>query len=165
MISTNDIYWAAGIMEGEGWFGCSKKDGVEKGLKAELTMVDKDVIDRFASIFNFGTRKTRALPSGKIAYSWSTTHQSNTAGFMMTLFPLMGARRQEKILQCLDTWMLRPLPKRQWTHCKNGHELSGANLRITYEGKYKKRRCNECSRLRTQKHRSKIRFNIGLNNA
>lgn len=47
--------------------------------------------------------------------------------------------------------------KRLWSTCKNGHELSGLNLKITYEGKYEKRRCNECARLRTQKYRNKIR--------
>lgn len=50
--------------------------------------------------------------------------------------------------------------KRLWSTCKHGHELSGNNLRITTEGKYMKRRCNECSRLRTQKYRSKN--NIGI---
>lgn len=44
--------------------------------------------------------------------------------------------------------------KRLWSTCKHGHELSGSNLRITYEGKYEKRRCIECSRLRSQKYKS-----------
>ena len=161
MIDVKDIYWAAGIMEGEGWFGCSKDAGIEKGLTAALTMTDKDVVDKFASIFNFGTRKARVLPSGKTAYKWSVTNQAKAAGFMMTLFPLMGIRRQEKITQCLSTWMARPLPKKQWTHCKSGHELTGDNLKITTEGKYQKRRCIECSRLRTQKYRHIQNLNSG----
>ena len=43
--------------------------------------------------------------------------------------------------------------KRLWSTCKYGHELSGSNLRITIEGKYTKRRCLECSRLRTRKYK------------
>lgn len=154
MITTANLYWAAGIMEGEGWFGCSKDKGAEKGLVAALTMTDVDVIDRFASIFTFGTRSERLLPSGKIAYKWSATHQSKTAGFMMTLFPLMGSRRQVKILQVLESWKARALPKKVWSHCKNGHELSGGNLKIVQEGVYTKRRCIECGKLRQQKHRA-----------
>jgi hypothetical protein len=54
--------------------------------------------------------------------------------------------------------------KRLWTTCKHGHELSGDNLRITHEGKYIKRRCLECSRLRTQKSRDKRRGYTLTNN-
>lgn len=44
-----------------------------------------------------------------------------------------------------------------WSTCKHGHVLEGENLRITTEGKYTKRRCVECCRLRQQEHRAKKR--------
>lgn len=44
--------------------------------------------------------------------------------------------------------------KKLFSTCKHGHPLSGDNLVVTYEGKYEKRRCKECARLRTQKYRA-----------
>lgn len=160
MIDVKDIYWAAGIMEGEGWFGHSKNNGIKKGICASLEMTDKDTIDKFSSIFDFGTRSVRLLPSGKTSYKWSVTNQRKAVGFMMTLYSLMSIRRKEKITEIIDSWKLRPLPKKQWTHCKHGHKLSGDNLRITYEGKYMKRICLACSKIRTQKYRDKLRLSL-----
>lgn len=148
-LAVRDLAWFAGIMEGEGYFGVRKSGGIT----LEVTMTDKDVIDKVASLFPFGTRAQKVLPSGKTAYWWGVTKQSAAAGLMMTLFTLMGQRRQEKIAHCLSHWKATPLPKKMWTHCKNGHPLSGENLRVLQEGKYEKRRCLECGRLRQQKYR------------
>jgi hypothetical protein len=154
MISTLDIYWAAGIMEGEGWFGVSRQAGAEKGLAARLTMTDKDVVDRFHSIFTFGTRSERKLPSGKTAYTVAYSNQAKTAGLMMTLLTLMGSRRKAKIIEILESWKARPRAKKHWETCKHGHSLSGSNLKVIVEGIYTKRRCIECARLRQEKYRS-----------
>jgi hypothetical protein len=150
MIAARDLYWAAGLMEGEGYFGLRR--GAD--LVAQLCMTDKDVVDRFHNLFGFGSRSTTLLPSGKIAYWWISTNQSQTAGLMMTLLSLMGERRAAKIMECLAAWKRKPLPKKKWTHCKNGHALIGTNLKVIHEGKYEKRRCIECGRLRQQKYRS-----------
>ena len=147
-MKTNDLYWIAGILEGEGYFGLHGKGY----LSIQVTMTDKDVIDRYSSIVNFGSRCERLLPSGKTAYGWRSNHQSNNAGLMMTLLSLMGERRKNKIMECLERWKLTPLPKKQWTHCKHGHELLGDNLKIVQEGKYTKRRCVECGRQRQIKY-------------
>jgi hypothetical protein len=153
MISLKELGWLAGIMEGEGHFGLRRG---AKDLCVEVTMTDKDVVDRFHSILGFGTRKERILPSGKVAYKWQVTNQGQAAGLVMTLLPLMGLRRAERIRHCIRQWKSKPLPKRQWTHCKSGHELIGENLRVTTEGKYHKRRCLECGKLRERKYRAKL---------
>ena len=149
MLSPRDIAWAAGLFEGEGSFGTRPQ-----GITASITMTDRDVIDRFSALFPFGTRYERILPSGKTAYRWCVTKQSAAAGLMMTLYALMGSRRQSKIRECLAAWRARPLPKRMWTVCKHGHPLAGENLRIVHEGTYVKRRCVECARLRQRKYRA-----------
>jgi hypothetical protein len=154
MIEVKDIYYLAGLFEGEGSFMLRKQREFEY-LSMSISMTDKDVIDKVSLILNFGRRREVNLPSNKIAYGWASNDQSRCAGLMMTLLPLMGSRRKQKIIDCLDRWKLTPLPKIQWTQCKNGHELSGDNLKITYEGKYEKRRCRECSKLRTRKYRAK----------
>lgn len=144
-------------MEGEGYFGVRRG----RDLVASLSMTDKDVVEKFSSLFGFGVPiKERALPSGKIAYTWTSTNQRQTAGFFMTMLALMGKRRAEKIAECLVAWKEKPLPKKMWTQCKHGHELFGKNLRINKNGNYMKRSCVECSRLRTAKYRAnKITLN------
>jgi hypothetical protein len=152
-ITTAQIYWAAGIMEGEGYFGLRRG----RDLVAQLSMTDKDVVEKFHAIFPTGKIKQRVLPSGKIAYTWLATAQSVAAGIFMTLLPLMGKRRAEKIIQCLTEWKKKPLPMKMWTHCKNGHELKGANMRINKNGKYMKRTCTVCQRERQAAYRLKQR--------
>jgi hypothetical protein len=149
MLAVRDIAWIAGLFEGEGWFG-HRRNG---DLVAQITMTDGDVIDRVHQVLGFGTRKERLLPSGKTAHIWSVTNQRQAAGLMMTLLALMGERRRGKILECLEAWKA----KRPWKLgplCSHGHPLSGDNLRIVVEGKYEKRRCIECAKLRQRKHRS-----------
>jgi hypothetical protein len=150
MVKTWELGWAAGLLEGEGSFTHHRNGD----LVVSATMTDGDVIDHLQSIFG-GTQRQFRLPSGKTAFSWRITNQAQAAGVMMTLYPLMGTRRQVKIVECLDAWKAKPLRKAMWTHCKNGHELIGDNLWITHEGKYEKRRCRECSRLRQIKYRDK----------
>lgn len=153
MIKLTELYWLAGIFEGEGYFG------LEKGrrLNTAVMMTDKDVVDRVHDILGFGIRGERSLPSGKTAYRWSSNAQPYVAGLMMTLFPLMGERRQEKIIRCLAVWKTVPLKKAMWTHCKSGHALEGGNLRVVQEGKYSKRRCRKCVVLRQKKYLLKKR--------
>jgi hypothetical protein len=147
-IAVRDLTWAAGILEGEGYFGLRPQ-----GITVALSMTDKDVVDRFHSIFRFGSRKERGLPSGKTAYTWTVTDQADAAGLMMTLFSLMGQRRQARIMECLQAWKDRGPRRKYWEQCSSGHDLSGDNLKVIQEGKYMKRRCIECARLRQQKYR------------
>jgi len=150
MISTEDLHWMAGLLEGEGYFG-HRRHG---DIIIQVSMTDGDVIERLKTITGFGTLRQRQLPSGKDLYLWTSTHQANTGALMTMLLPLMGKRRQAKIAECLERWK----EKRPWklgATCQKGHPLSGDNLIIAYEGKYKKRRCKECIKLRMRKHRAK----------
>jgi hypothetical protein len=157
MLSMMQLGWIAGLLEGEGCFQ-HRRNG---DLLIQIVMTDGDVIGRLQSILGFGSLGQSRLPSGKTAYRWSSTHQASTAGLMMTLLPLMGSRRDDKIRECLELWKAKPLPRQMWTHCKNGHALIGDNLWITHEGKYEKRRCRECSRLRQSKYKAKLRSEDG----
>lgn len=148
MIEVVQIHWIAGLLEGEGCF-YQRRNG---DVLVQVAMTDGDVIGRLQAILGFGTLKRRRLPSGKIAYQWSSGHQANGVGLMMTLLPLMGARRGDKIRECLRLWKKKPLPRGLSAHCKHGHELSGYNLVIIHEGKYVKRRCRTCANLRQLKY-------------
>lgn len=148
-----DLYWVAGLIEGEGHFGLRRQG---RDLFIQVAMTDCDVIDRLHSILGFGImRKPSLLPSGKTVYCWSVTKQSQAAGLMMTLLPIMGERRAAKIRKCLEAWKAKRLRYSLHTHCKHGHPFSGDNLNVCLDGKYEKRRCRECQKLRTRKYRAK----------
>jgi hypothetical protein len=153
MIATEWLYWIAGLLEGEGCFQ-HRRNG---DLLVQVVMTDGDIIGRLQTLLGFGTLRQSRLPSGKTGFRWTSTHQANTAGLLMTVLPLMGARRADKIRECLKAWGAKPLRKAMWTHCKNGHELSGDNLWLIHEGKYEKRRCRECARLRQIKYKQSKR--------
>lgn len=146
-----DIYWLAGLLEGEGYFGLRRQG---RDLVLQVGGVDRDVIERAQRIAGHGFVKERHLPSGKIYYGLTITKQSEVERVMLAVLPLMGSRRGARIRECVAAHALVPAPKRDWTHCKNGHALAGANLRIVQDGKYSKRRCLECGRLRQRKHRA-----------
>lgn len=95
-----EIYWIAGLLEGEGCFQLNKPNSI----MISLEMIDEDTIRRAAKIIDSTanvreyegrteTRKTtwKFQISGEIAIEW-----------MQLLFPIMSKRRQEKISELLE---------------------------------------------------------------
>lgn len=98
-LTVKDIAWLAGLLEGEAHFGYNK--GGDHAF-IEIAMTDKDVIDRVAHMFG---SKTRSRPGVKLHHQpqWRTCVTCVKArAWMMTLFPLLGRRRRDKIKQILD---------------------------------------------------------------
>jgi hypothetical protein len=62
--------------------------------------------------------------------------------------------RKENIIDAVQKGRMNPW-RRGLTHCIRGHELSGDNLGYNGRDK-KKRRCRECSRLRTAERRQRL---------
>ena len=150
-MQAKDVFWLAGVMEGEGCFQIRKSGGIY----AQLDMTDKDVVDRFKALCGVGVlAKPRVLKSGKTAYRWAVSNQADAAGFMMTLLPVMGERRAQKIRECLAHWRATPLRASLRELCKSGHPLYGENMNIVKNGAYLKRDCKQCKRDRQRKYRA-----------
>ena len=117
MASVRDIAWMAGLLEGEGHFSMSQ-------ISVRIQMTDLDVIERFAGLMGIThiSAYTPRHDGYKTQYSVVVCGKK-AAGLMMTILPLMGARRSERIRRCLLDWLARPKPARERTHCKAGHEL------------------------------------------
>lgn len=98
-----NLAWAAGLLEGEGWFGFT-----DSKLRIACQMTDKDIIDRLYGIADFGT--TRVVPArpnrtrDKTVYEWQSASSKEVYEFELAILPFMGERRAKKIL---ETHMLR----------------------------------------------------------
>ena len=130
MITTHDVYWLAGLLEGEGCFGSAQS----KSPLIQLSMVDRDIVERGAVLLG---AKTAVASQDRQAIArqrprqrqWRTAVYGNrAAGWMMTLYPLLGTRRRGKIRNVLALWRTYVAHQRDREFCKNGHPLVGVNV-------------------------------------
>ena len=106
-MSINDIAWLAGLLEGEAWFGLSSKGaGRKKTLNIWLEMTDKDIVERARDIMA-PNRKVYSKPGRKSHYKrqYKLVVTCNRAkGWMMTIYSLLGKRRQARIRELLNSF-------------------------------------------------------------
>lgn len=102
-----EIYWLAGILEGEGSFCIARDSKYPKQRRFSISVVstDRDVIERSSTILcgyervsgcssNVGYKQVYQIHlTGKEAIAW-----------MMTLYPLMSKRRKAKIKEVITEW-------------------------------------------------------------
>lgn len=106
--SINELYWLAGILEGEGSFSIKKQYNKGKGRSRpwiQIGMTDKDVIERVAKLLKVNCRGPYNINhlKWKPFYSCDVVG-SRAAGWMMTLYSLLSQRRQEAIIKALEDW-------------------------------------------------------------
>lgn len=148
MTSIKDIYWLAGILEGEGCFSAR-----ENGYPTiSIEMQDKDIVDRVSKLFNTNSSSVSGRHAGyKVTYITSI-RGDKAIGWMFTLFPVLGTRRRTRIKEIVHNWKNRDLYKK--TYCPNGHEYP-IDHKLDYNGH---RRCKECtrqSRIRAKEFRAR----------
>ena len=103
----------AGLYEGEGCFQIIKKPSGRHLLRCDFYTTDKDIAEWIGSKLNhkvYGPYKpSKASANSKAVIGkkpiWGVVVQGmKAAGLMMTILPLMGERRREKILHSLAIW-------------------------------------------------------------
>jgi hypothetical protein len=93
VISTNDIHWAAGFLDGEGWFThCRDKPVVGAGQKYPPSL------EKLQRIFKYGKVLRRLHQE---LFVWQITGHKAIA-VMMTIYPLMSPYRQSRIREILS---------------------------------------------------------------
>lgn len=96
-----DVAWAAGIIEGEGCFTLHSKNHPY----FLLDMCDKDVIEKFHTVFPFGNIRgpytNSKKPNHKPRWRYDA-FGSKARHIMITVFPYMCQRRKEKINKLMD---------------------------------------------------------------
>lgn len=118
MKTFGDIKWLAGWLEGEGSFGLTM-NGQRKGASLLISAgtVDLDIAQRVASILDArGVLGPYTYGNNQPLYR---IHVSGVkaAGWMMTLYSLLGTRRRAQVRTALDNWRARPTRGR-WLRAK-----------------------------------------------
>ncbi len=107
-MTMSDLHWLAGFLEGEGSFlsiSNLSRNGKKRYWYPRISAAstDEDVIKRAGAIMNATVHGPYIRGTHKPCWHLQTVC-SNAIGWMMTLYPLMGVRRQVKITQVLNTW-------------------------------------------------------------
>ena len=142
MLNINQVQWAAGLIEGEGYFGFSRNTPVLK-----VGMTDKDVLEHLAALTGTKVYGPRQVKNYKPIYEVSIAGK-RAAGWMMTLYTLMGQRRRERIRSVIAKWKAVQKPGRPVSlTCRRGHEYE-----LSTTGQQHGRRfCRICQRARDNK--------------
>lgn len=104
MIRTTEIAWVAGLLEGEGSFLVSGRS-----IAVMVRMCDRDVIERAGQLLNgyiYGPLK-RQTPHYQPQFRAQVKGPA-AAGWMMTLYPLLGVRRRDQVRTALRQWRAMP---------------------------------------------------------
>lgn len=99
-VSILQIYWLAGLIEGEGCFSYGNHQATVR-----VSTTDHDTALRLQSISGLGrVASLPQRPNCKPAWLWRVTRSSEAVGLMMTIYPLLSRRRQNKIREILSQW-------------------------------------------------------------
>ena len=128
-MNTRNISWLAGLLEGE---GCFSKRG--NCVTIQLYMSDLDIVERSQKLvgaLSIGSRKGKT-ENHKTCFYWSLAGP-RAAEWMMTLYPLMGQRRQARIKGLLEIF-------------KTAKKQTPSVLVCTHTEGHRKRRtvCDKC---------------------
>jgi hypothetical protein len=103
MLTTLEIAWLAGLLEGE---GCFAMYGNDRPL-IKLAMTDLDTISKAAGLMGCSNiqRKEMDNPNHKTQYVFYV-YNSLAISWMMTIYSFMSNRRKEKIKEVISKWKL-----------------------------------------------------------
>ena len=125
MLRMIDLGWAAGFLEGEGWFGggqgyCSITMGA--GQK------EREPLERLQKLFGGKIILRKGNGFNRSEIWWWTLNSLESPGVMMTLYSLMSGRRQKTIREALAVWKTKRRMRQDGAAiCVNGHEITGHN--------------------------------------
>ena len=149
-MTTKDLAWVAGFLEGEGSFGSY---GCPRISAAQVQRQPLDVLKR---LFGGGISKhSDRGPSRQASCQWHL-NGARAVALMMTLYSWMSPRRREQIFAALSRWKALPTHPRVLrqiygdilrTHCIHGHALSSDNIKRERKTNGSiTRRCKVCYR-------------------
>lgn len=148
-----ELAWAAGVFDGEGWVGTCKSYAL---IVPRLAVEQKDrrLLDRFKTIVGCGRihfdkgRPTKRSPM----YSFQASSMNRVQAIIAALWEFLGPVKREQARKALEvakaSYRAGPGSPRLRPHCKRGHEYNAKNT-LTYRAEGHTRRvCRKCVRAR-----------------
>ena len=108
MTALHDIIWLAGLLEGE---GCFRTMSGSTTPRIDLGMTDHDVVAKAHRTLGEHGKVLKCIGVNKPVFKICLTG-FHAAGWMMTLYPLLGGRRQKRIRSILKAWRKAPWKRR-----------------------------------------------------
>jgi hypothetical protein len=158
VITSQEIHWAAGFLDGEGYF---QNPAVRRCPRISAAQKQAWPLLKLKAMFGGSIyyRVTDGRRPERRYFIWERTGRRAIA-VMMTVYCLMSPRRQERIRAIIEDWKGRAYHNigrynREKTHCKRGHEFTPENT-YAKDGKY--RQCRTCQRMNALKwyHAQKV---------
>jgi hypothetical protein len=149
--SVNDLFWLAGFLEGEGYFGCSKACVV---TACQVQRQPLEECQRIAGGRIYFQERHIKWPTRCDVYHWVVNGKA-AVGVMMTLYKILSPRRREQVRVALAIWGRMPPRGIHRRQCPNGHTYTAASL-IRVSGPKPHRKCKECHRQQAVRKRAAL---------
>jgi hypothetical protein len=144
---SEQLAWAAGVFEGEGWIGRRAKHSAE----LVVGMTDEDVIQRFHEVVGCGAISVEWRKDGhKTLYRWHVARTSEVRVLLTAFLPWLGERRRRVALDVLAVLLENPGARALRTRCPQGHPYDDANTYWYDKDGYRSRHCMTCRRERAR---------------
>jgi hypothetical protein len=104
MLFSRDIGWAAGFLEGEGYFSWNRT-----AISVQASQVQREPLDRLQMLFGGRINGPYSSKNQNPYFRWSLCG-TRAAEVCMTLFVLMSPKRKEKMASILAEWRSRAKP-------------------------------------------------------
>lgn len=116
----NEIYWAAGFIEGD---GCFSNTGKTPQVSAAQSYT-KEPLERLEKIFGGTISELRPK-----VFQWRI-YGAKAIGVMFTLYSMMSEKRRKQIEEAVTKWKLLKRDHRikDFHLCKRGHDLRVVGL-------------------------------------
>jgi hypothetical protein len=161
VISSRDIAWVAGFLEGE---GCFSSNPNRRRLRITANQVDYEPLTRLLAVCGGSViyRHRATVPGEGHIYIWEVG-ANRAAGIMLTIYSLMSRRRQGQIRKALEPWMALKVQNRYKTHCKHGHEFATQAWHYTTPSGKVERICLPCRRVTARQNMARRRAKMAAN--
>lgn len=148
-MKVEQLYWAAGFIDGEGSFG---RHGGTIGI--QVVQVDKWHIDKLIDIFggnlNIFSRKE---VKGSIYHRWAV-YGPRAVVIMRQLHPLLSPRRQSRIEGLIDGWEFR---RRKENHKRQYFPCTHKKEETTFVNSKGYKECRKCKTEANRRYRERIK--------
>jgi hypothetical protein len=141
---TAEVYWAAGLFEGEGFISTT-----DKSHNIGIDMTDRDVLERFQRAVGLGViyGPYNKGSSRKPMFAWRVGGRQDREHVLRLLYPLLSVRRQEAADRFLERHVMRRPMHRLVVGgvCRNGHPVTDDSLYVS--AKTGGKTCKPCKKL------------------